>query len=135
MKGWVNPWIATVSENHELGGYDYSLSVDLTDDVLTDRGKGRLARCCGVAARPSSLGAGAVVLAVLLVFFLVLPKMGEVSTANDDLAAAQAQQRTLESQLAALEQAEAAAPEAKADHPGAWSSRSRRPSTRRDCCC
>ena len=49
-----------------------------------------------------------------MVFFLVLPKMDEVSTANEELAAAQAQQGTLESQLAALEQAEAAAPEAKA---------------------
>ena len=63
---------------------------------------------------PIVAGAGAVVLAALLMFFLVLPKMGQVSTANDDLAAAQAQQRILESQLAALEQAEAAAPEAKA---------------------
>ena len=63
---------------------------------------------------PIVAGAGAVVLAALLMFFLVLPKMGQVSTANEDLAAAQAQQRTLESQLAALEQAEAAAPEAKA---------------------
>ena len=40
VKGWVNPWIATVSQNPELDGYDYSLSVDLTDEVLTDRGKG-----------------------------------------------------------------------------------------------
>ncbi len=40
VKGWVNPWIATVSENTTLVGYDYSLSVDLTDEVLTDRGKG-----------------------------------------------------------------------------------------------
>ncbi|MEX1264034.1 MAG: hypothetical protein WEE66_08895 [Actinomycetota bacterium] len=40
VKGWVNPWIATVSENPELAAYDYSLSVDLTDEVMTDRGKG-----------------------------------------------------------------------------------------------
>ena len=40
VKGWVNPWIATVSQNTELDGYDYSLSVDLTDEVLTDRGRG-----------------------------------------------------------------------------------------------
>ena len=40
VKGWVNPWIATVSQNTELDGYDYSLSVDLTDEVVTDRGKG-----------------------------------------------------------------------------------------------
>ena len=63
---------------------------------------------------PLIVGVGALVLVGLLVFLLVLPKMGEVSDANDALAAAQAQQGTLESQLAALEQAEAAAPEAKA---------------------
>ena len=62
---------------------------------------------------PLVAGAGVVALAVILVFFLVLPKMGEVSTANADLLAAQAQQGTLESQLAALEQAEAAAPVAR----------------------
>jgi Tfp pilus assembly protein PilN len=40
VKGWVNPWMSTVSRNEEVGGYDYSLSVDLTDDVETERGKG-----------------------------------------------------------------------------------------------
>jgi Tfp pilus assembly protein PilN len=40
VKGWVNPWMSTVSRNEEVSGYDYSLSVDLTDDVVTDRGKG-----------------------------------------------------------------------------------------------
>lgn len=39
VKGWVNPWMSTVSESSELAGFDYSLSVDLTDDVVTDRGK------------------------------------------------------------------------------------------------
>ena len=63
---------------------------------------------------PLIAGVGALVLVGLLIFLLVLLKMGQVSEANDLLAAAQAQQGTLESQLAALEQAEAAAPEAKA---------------------
>ncbi|MGZ8581367.1 MAG: type 4a pilus biogenesis protein PilO [Actinomycetota bacterium] len=63
---------------------------------------------------PLIAGVGALVLVGLLVFLLVLPKMGQVSDANAELTAAQAQQGTLESQLAALEQAEAAAPEAKA---------------------
>ena len=41
VKGWVNPWIDHGEPEPELGhGYDYSLSVDLTDDVVTDRGKG-----------------------------------------------------------------------------------------------
>ncbi|HEX7248022.1 MAG TPA: hypothetical protein VF351_07975 [Actinomycetota bacterium] len=40
VKGWVNPWIATVSENQELGAFDFSLSIDLTEDVLTERGRG-----------------------------------------------------------------------------------------------
>lgn len=63
---------------------------------------------------PLIVGAGALAIVVLLVFFLVLPKMGQVSEANETLAAAEAQQGTLESQLAALEQAEIAAPEARA---------------------
>lgn len=63
---------------------------------------------------PLIVGAGAIAIVLLLVFFLVLPKMGQVSDAQDELAAAQAQQGTLESQLAALEQAQLAAPEAKA---------------------
>jgi Tfp pilus assembly protein PilO len=63
---------------------------------------------------PLIAGAGALAVVVLLVFFLVLPKMGEVSEANETLAAAEGQQGTLESQLAALEQAEIAAPEARA---------------------
>lgn len=63
---------------------------------------------------PLIVGAGSLAIVVLLVFFLVLPKMGQVSEANDTLAAAEAQQGTLESQLAALEQAEIAAPEARA---------------------
>ena len=40
VKGWVNPWMSTVSRNEEVSGYDYSLSVDLTDDIVTERGKG-----------------------------------------------------------------------------------------------
>lgn len=63
---------------------------------------------------PLLAGIGALAVVGLVVFFLVLPKMGQVSDANADLEAAQAQQATLESQLAALEQAELAAPEAKA---------------------
>lgn len=47
VKGWVNPWMSTVSENPELAGYDYSLSVDLTDDVVTDRGKGGTSDAAG----------------------------------------------------------------------------------------
>jgi Tfp pilus assembly protein PilN len=47
VKGWVNPWMSTVSQNPELAGYDYSLSVDLTDDVVTDRGKGGTSDAAG----------------------------------------------------------------------------------------
>jgi Tfp pilus assembly protein PilN len=45
VKGWVNPWISTVSKNDV--GYDYSLSVDLTDDVVTERGKGGASDAAG----------------------------------------------------------------------------------------
>jgi Tfp pilus assembly protein PilO len=66
--------------------------------------------------RRGPLVAGAICLAlvILLIFFLVLPKMSQVSSARDDLAAAEAQTSTLESQLAGLEQAELNAPEYKA---------------------
>ena len=63
---------------------------------------------------PFIVGAGVAALVFLMVFFLVLPKMGQVGDAEEELAAAQGQQGTLESQLAALEQAELAAPEARA---------------------
>ena len=31
--------MSTVSKNEEVNGYDYSVSVDLTDEVVTERGK------------------------------------------------------------------------------------------------
>jgi Tfp pilus assembly protein PilO len=54
---------------------------------------------------------GAVVLAVLLVVFLVLPEMGKVSKAKDDLASAQAKEQTLTVQQRALEDTKANAAE------------------------
>ena len=63
---------------------------------------------------PLIAGAGVIAIVFLMIFFLVLPKMGQVGDAESELAAAQGQQGTLESQLAALEQAELAAPEARA---------------------
>jgi Tfp pilus assembly protein PilO len=50
---------------------------------------------------------GAVVLAVLLVVFLVLPEMGKVSKAKEDLAASQAEEQTLTVQRNALEDTKA----------------------------
>ena len=53
----------------------------------------------------------AVAVAVLIVlFFLVLPKMGQVKDANATLTEAQAEQATLGAQLAALQQAQTEAP-------------------------
>ena len=54
---------------------------------------------------PLIAGAGVALLALLLVFFLVTPKMGEVSAARSDLDDARTEQQTLESQLGALEDA------------------------------
>lgn len=56
---------------------------------------------------------GAAVVTILLILLLLLPKMGQVSTAEEELAAAQAQQETLETQKEALEDLEAQAPEFK----------------------
>jgi Tfp pilus assembly protein PilO len=54
-----------------------------------------------------------VVVLALTILFLVLPKMNQVSSANDQLAQAQSQEGTLQSQLAALQQAQQDAPEAR----------------------
>ena len=62
---------------------------------------------------PIFAAAGAVVIAILLVVLLVLPKMGQVSTAKEDLAEAASQEQTLETQKGALEDTKAQAPENK----------------------
>jgi len=65
-----------------------------------------------VGGRRAPIFAGAAVVAVVLIvtFFLVLPKAGQVKDADAALTEAQAQQATLGAQLAALQQAEAEAP-------------------------
>lgn len=40
VKGWVNPFINTIGADAETGGWIYSYAVDLTDEVVTPRGKG-----------------------------------------------------------------------------------------------
>ncbi len=59
-------------------------------------------------------GAGAAILALLLVLFLVLPKMAEVTTAESELQDAKAEQQTLSVQLNALKQARDEAPQNEA---------------------
>lgn len=59
---------------------------------------------------PLIAGAAVALTVVLVAFFLVLPKMGQVKDANAALETAATQQSTLASQLAALKQAEADAP-------------------------
>ena len=39
VNGWVNPWMTTVSRSSDVDGFDYSVSVDLTSQVETERGK------------------------------------------------------------------------------------------------
>ena len=53
------------------------------------------------------------VVAILMILLLVLPKMGQVSTAQDTLDTTRREGQTLESQLKALEDAKAAAPQAR----------------------
>jgi Tfp pilus assembly protein PilO len=60
---------------------------------------------------PIVAGALMVFVAVLAVFLLVLPKMNEVTEAQDQLQAAQDQEIGLEAELRALQQAQAEAPE------------------------
>ena len=55
-------------------------------------------------------GAGAAVLALILIFFLVLPKMGQVTEAENQLDETTAEQQVLQARLNALEQARDEAP-------------------------
>jgi Tfp pilus assembly protein PilO len=64
---------------------------------------------------PIVAGAIAVLIAVLALFLLVLPKMGQVSETEDELQAAQDEEINLEAQLRALEEAQAQAPETEQD--------------------
>ena len=59
---------------------------------------------------PVFAGIGVAVAVLIVLFFLVLPKMGQVKDANATLTELQAQQATLGAQLAALQQAETEAP-------------------------
>lgn len=60
---------------------------------------------------PLIAAAGVVAIAVLLILVLLLPKIGQVAETRDELAAAQAQQQTLEAQKGALEDLQAQAGE------------------------
>jgi Tfp pilus assembly protein PilO len=60
-------------------------------------------------------GVAAAIVALLFVVFLVLPKLGQVSSAEQDLDDAVAQQSTLQTRLGALQQAREEAPENQAD--------------------
>jgi len=64
---------------------------------------------------PIIAGAIVAVIAVLAVFFLVLPKMSEVSETREEIAAAEAQETALRAQLASLKEAQANAPQVKAE--------------------
>jgi Tfp pilus assembly protein PilO len=59
---------------------------------------------------PIFAGIGVAVAVLVVLFFLVLPKMGQVKDANATLTAAQGEQATLGAQLAALQQAQTEAP-------------------------
>jgi Tfp pilus assembly protein PilO len=62
---------------------------------------------------PIIVGAGSAALVLLLVFFLVLPKLSQVSDAKKKLNEAIAQTSTLQSEYRALQDARAAAPQAQ----------------------
>jgi Tfp pilus assembly protein PilO len=62
---------------------------------------------------PLFVGIGAALVAVLLVFAFLLPKMGQVSTAQQDLDEAKTETQTLEARKGALENLKADAPKNK----------------------
>jgi Tfp pilus assembly protein PilO len=63
---------------------------------------------------PILAAVAAAALALLMVFFLVLPKVAQVSDARAELTDERAKQTTLESELRALQDAKTAAPESQA---------------------
>jgi Tfp pilus assembly protein PilO len=64
---------------------------------------------------PILVGIGFAILAAALFFLLVIPKSAEISKAEEDLAAAQQQESALRVQVAALQEAQAEAPQTKRD--------------------
>ncbi len=62
---------------------------------------------------PILVAVGAAVVVALAVMFFVLPKSGQISKAEEDLAAAQQQETTLRVQLNALQEAQTEAPQTK----------------------
>lgn len=62
---------------------------------------------------PILVGVASVVLVVVAVFLLVLPKSAEIAKTEEDLVAAQQQESSLRVQLAALQEAQAEAPQTK----------------------
>jgi Tfp pilus assembly protein PilO len=63
---------------------------------------------------PIIAGAIIAVVAALAIFFLVLPKMDEVTKTQEEVTAAEAQETALRAQLASLKEAQANAPQVKA---------------------
>lgn len=63
---------------------------------------------------PIIAGAASALVAILAVFLLVMPKMGEVSQTQEQLQAAQDEEISLDAQLRALQEAQAQAPETEA---------------------
>ncbi|HEY7477297.1 MAG TPA: type 4a pilus biogenesis protein PilO [Actinomycetota bacterium] len=68
----------------------------------------------GSRRAPIFAAIGVAVVAILLLLFLVLPKMRDVSAANEDLVAAENETETLEGRLRGLEETQANAPEYQA---------------------
>ena len=62
---------------------------------------------------PIIAGAVFLVIALLGVFFLIMPKMGQVNDKRDELTAAEQQQTQLRAQLQSLKEAQAEAPQTK----------------------
>ena len=114
IRGWVNPWVTSIADPGD--GTDHVHVRGRSHDGRRDRAgsaSGRDGRC-RVGAPIIVAGAGAGILALLLIVFLVLPKMGEVTEAEKELDDTTAEQAVLQARLNALEQARDEAPENEA---------------------
>ena len=110
VKGWVNPWVSSATETgaEHRAVHVHQRGRPFGGRAHASRPRGRAG--WGVSARRSSPASASPSSCVLVAFFLVLPKMGQVKDANAALADAQSQQATLGAQLAALQAAQTEAP-------------------------
>ena len=116
VKGWVNPGSRAPPKPARTPGRTRSRAASISRRTRSPLAAERVSRVGGRRA-PIFAGVGVAVVVVLVLFFLVLPKMGQVNDANATLDRGAGATSDVGAQLAALQQAEAEAPINRRDDP------------------